>query len=1239
MMGLKRFQGYFNLLMDNLLNRFGLGMRTKLIIIFLVVKVIPLVLLTAIAWRQMNILGDSLRDIAVSDSTAALNSSATENIERMTTDTAGDVAKFLYERDSEILYLSKVQPTQENYRAFIENRVGKVIVRGKWKLADDGMSWVEADREPIENEEGVSTNKENNDRDGFHYRYPDHFKYKEVPLYDEVAFIDLDGNEVVKVTTPNTTKTRYPLSPVKKNISNRLNTYIKAETHFPKLKKLKPGEIFVSDVIGAYTKSNYIGMYTPKIVEKAAKDRGYDIPYKPEEQSYAGMENPNGVRFEGIVRWATPVTGADGKIKGYVTFALNHDHIMEYVDHNTPMNERYTELPDAYDGNYSFIWDYKGRSICHPRHHSIVGFDPETGEPEIPWLESSIYEAWQKSDVKKWTDFVKDWPTFDHQSREKKPALALTKAGLVGLDCRYLNNAPQCTGWMDLTRDGGSGSFYILWSGLYKLTTAAAIPYYTGQYAPSAENGYSKRGFAFVAIGAGLEDFTRPAKDTELKLVGTIEKNLTQTFFQLIITTALLILVVVLIAIWLAWTLMDNITRLISGVSRFRAGERQFRFNAPVKDEFGQLADSFDDMADSIVDSVKNPLSITDMNLNIIYMNDQALALAQKTLAEVVGTSYTQNSVYPVGSKYCPITALQHEREAEIYYVENSGRYVRGTANYFLNKQGEKIGYIVVTNDVTEMLLERNKIEEQRILLDKVFSASPDLIWYEDAKGKYLTVNPRYAAISNKPKEAFTGHTAAEMFPPEIAQEFTKNDMAAIESKAPLYTEEKIIFSDKHEEILDSVRTPIYDANGTLVGVLGFARNVTARVQIEKDLREAQLSLEQAVNDANRANEHKGEFLARMSHEIRTPMNAIIGLTNIVQKKLEGMNPAELEMPTVKSHVNQIESSSQHLLGLLNDILDISKIEAGKIELSEEILDLPKLINTVATIIKPRCDEKNITFNVSVDSFTPPTFLSDSLRLRQVLINLLGNAVKFTPELGRIDFRVTNKGRQEDKTLIEFTVADTGIGISEAMIENIFKPFEQADGKIAKRYGGTGLGLSISRRIVQLFGGNIAVKSTLGNGSVFSFEAWFKETITKEVSEKKADDATGKFDGKKVLLVDDVEINRMIVESLLEPTGVAIDHADDGVVAVQKFKDSPAGTYDIIFMDIQMPNMDGYEAAQSIRNMDRADAKTVPIVALTANAFKEDIDKALKHGMNDHITKPVEMERLFEVLFKYLPHN
>ncbi|MDR1496504.1 MAG: response regulator, partial [Clostridiales Family XIII bacterium] len=644
---------------------------------------------------------------------------------------------------------------------------------------------------------------------------------------------------------------------------------------------------------------------------------------------------------------------------------------------------------------------------------------------------------------------------------------------------------------------------YILWSGLYKLTTAASIPYYTGQYAPSEENDWSKRGFAMVTIGAGLEDFIEPARQTEKNLSKIVDDNMNDTMMQLLITTGVLIVLVIFIAIWLASWITNNITRLINGISRFRAGERHFRFNSITKDEFGLLANSFDDMAESIVDSVKDPLSIIDMDNNIIYMNEEGLVFSGTSLSDTLGKPYKDYSVYPAGTKYDPIKALHEKHDTEIYYDEATGVYIKGVANWFYDMDGNRIGIIILSKNVTDMV-------------------------------------------------------------------------------------------------------------------------------------EKQLELEKAVTSANVANMHKGEFLARMSHEIRTPMNAIIGVTNIALNKLRS-GDAKSDISEIEAHMLQIETSSRHLLGLLNDILDISKIEAGKIEMSKEKMDLVRIAETVADIIRPRCDEKHIRFNVNIDEFKPSTFMSDELRIRQILINLLGNAVKFTPENGEIDFKIENLGSANGVTGAKFTVKDTGIGISDEEKEKIFEPFEQAASRISSKYGGTGLGLAISRRIVEIMGGQIEVESVIGKGSVFTFSISLEEVTGVETSSVKYEDAIGKFEGKRALVVDDIEINRMIVAGLLEGTGIEIEEAADGVETVEKFGESPEGYYDIIFMDVQMPHMDGYAASAIIRAMQgRDDARTVKIIALTANAFKDDIDKAKDSGMDMHVAKPVDADRLVEVMFETL---
>ena len=264
----------------------------------------------------------------------------------------------------------------------------------------------------------------------------------------------------------------------------------------------------------------------------------------------------------------------------------------------------------------------------------------------------------------------------------------------------------------------------------------------------------------------------------------------------------------------------------------------------------------------------------------------------------------------------------------------------------------------------------------------------------------------------------------------------------------------------------------------------------------------------------------------------------------------------------------------------------------------------------------------------------PGLYMGDSLRLRQVLINLLGNAVKFTPECGHIRFAVKATAHEGDKSLFAFSVADSGIGIDAKNLSMLFMPFEQGSGEITQKYGGTGLGLPISQNIVRLFGGEITVESQKNQGSVFSFSIWMQQ-IEQTVDRADTSSHNTSIAGKRILLVDDVEINRLIVTELLSESGLVIDEAENGQIALQMFEQSPHGYYDLILMDVQMPVMDGYTATQSIRVLPRPDS-TLPIVALTANAFKEDEEKAAQCGMNAHLGKPIEYEKMIDLIHDFL---
>lgn len=383
-----------------------------------------------------------------------------------------------------------------------------------------------------------------------------------------------------------------------------------------------------------------------------------------------------------------------------------------------------------------------------------------------------------------------------------------------------------------------------------------------------------------------------------------------------------------------------------------------------------------------------------------------------------------------------------------------------------------------------------------------------------------------------------------------------------------------------------------------------------------------------AEQTAQAASLAKSNFLAHMSHEIRTPLNAIMGMANIA------LNSIEDREKTIYS-INQAIHSSKHLLGIINDVLDMSKIESGKFELTDEPFELLKALRGITDIIKTRCSEKNIKFVDNIDTFREMTVIGDKLRLDQVLINLLGNAVKFTQNDGEIKLLLNCLSEDESFVRIKFDICDNGIGMSPEQLTKLFKPFEQTDKNIAARYGGTGLGLSISQSLINIMGGKIEAESKQGVGSKFYFDLRFKKSDAAAVEVESVCE-TPSLLGKRILLVEDIEINRIIIKELLEPTDVIIEEAENGLKAVEIFNNSAIGYFDLIFMDIQMPLMDGYAATKEIRLQKRADALYIPIIAMTANAYKEDVDKAITAGMNDHLSKPIDIKAVFWALNKFI---
>lgn len=381
---------------------------------------------------------------------------------------------------------------------------------------------------------------------------------------------------------------------------------------------------------------------------------------------------------------------------------------------------------------------------------------------------------------------------------------------------------------------------------------------------------------------------------------------------------------------------------------------------------------------------------------------------------------------------------------------------------------------------------------------------------------------------------------------------------------------------------------------------------------------------------AEAASQAKGRFLSRMSHEMRTPMNAIIGMTQVALKN-DTLNSE------VRNSLEKIQGASDHLLGVINDVLDMSKIESGKFSLMESEVVVETLLRNVSVMADVQTEQKGQHFHVIVDEAIPPVLLVDGQRLTQVITNLLSNAFKFTPMGGEISLSIRLQAREKESIVLRFEVDDTGIGITEEQRARLFDPFEQANGSISRTFGGTGLGLTISRSIVEMMGGEIWVESEPGKGSRFIFTTCVKvakNPMTALPGTEPQSEKITTFPGCRILLAEDIEINREVIIALMDGSGVTFDIAENGRIACEKYCADPE-RYHMIFMDIQMPEMDGLSATECIRASACPNASDIPIIAMTANAFREDVETYLAAGMNGHLAKPIEIEKVLETVQKY----
>ncbi|HVW60188.1 MAG TPA: PAS domain S-box protein [Puia sp.] len=624
-----------------------------------------------------------------------------------------------------------------------------------------------------------------------------------------------------------------------------------------------------------------------------------------------------------------------------------------------------------------------------------------------------------------------------------------------------------------------------------------------------------------------------------------------------------------------------------------------------------------------LIDNVSAVIYSTDMEGRIEYASPGALSLTGYSAEELKGKKYTM-LVDPAFltnvKKHYERQFREGIRETTLQFstVSRSGenKWVEQIA-ILLQKDGRPGGFQCFVRDITETKKMQQELEayelklkENQVLLQSILDNTMSIIYVKSLEGKYRIVNRRFLEVLQLKEEQVINHTDYDFCDRIKADDYRSMDEMVIQTGRSIEIEEQITTPGGPFHML-LIKFPLRDNDNNIVGISGIATDMTERVHYQQQLIAAK-------TEAEGARKMQEQFLANMSHEIRTPMNGIRGMTNLLlETKLA---------PQQKEFAAIISRSVDNLLVIINDILDFSRIKAGKLSIEKIDFRLRDVITNVQSLFRHRIRKKGLRFHLDMDPAIPEWLQGDPHRLNQVLINLVGNAVKFT-EKGSISLKVARKEQEEPKQLaLSFTVADTGVGIPEESLPYIFESFSQAGLDISRRYGGTGLGLAICHQLLELQGGDISVTSSEGEGTIFTFMLSFGYAeivnITHQITHPLHDFA-GSFTDRSFLVVEDNPVNQKLMDYVLRKTGARVALADNGEQAIRYLK---GNEYDLIVMDLQMPGMDGYETTKYIRGSLQL---RTPIMAMTANAINGEQIRCLQAGMNDYMSKPFDFKEFY----------